>query len=110
MNNVNSRIKLTTQTNHQLNRLILRSTRTRLEKTLIVTISTIGPYRSRQFSVNNQEGTEPCQLGHRFAQILLSYMWKFVNTGRNKKALKPYHTGRKHLRQLRPVSRNHTSP
>src|SRR6185369_16734363 len=110
MHNVNSRIKLTTQTNHQLDRLVLRRTRTRVEKTPIVAISGIRLYRPRQFSVNNQQCTESCKLGHRYTQILFSYMWKLINTGRHKKTLEPNYARFKHPRELRRITRNDTSP
>src|ERR1700752_1476619 len=110
MDNVNSGIEFTTQTNHQLNRIILCSAWTRVEKTLIVTAGTISSYRSRQFSVNDQHCTESCQLGHRFAQICFSDIWKLVDSQSHKKTLKPNHPCRKHPRQLRRVSRNNSAP
>src|SRR6185503_14296819 len=110
MDNVNSRIKLTTQTNHQLDRVILRRTRARVKKTPVVAISSISSYRSRQFSMNNQHRTEARKHRHRLAQVLLSYMRKLIDTGRHKKTLEPNHTCFKHPRELRRITRNDTAP
>src|ERR1041385_8438582 len=110
MNNVHPRVELTTQTNHHLDRFILRHARPRSQKSLIIRISNISLDRLWQLRVNDQKRTEPRQFRHRLTQILLSHMLKLINTRRHEETLKPNHTRLKHRRKLNSVSRHHTTP
>src|SRR4051812_28267465 len=111
MNNVHSRVELTTQTDHQLNRFILRHTRPRSQKTLIISAANHFSFdRLRQLRVNDQKRTQPRQLRHRLTQIFLSHMLKLIDAGRYQKTLKPHHTRFKHRRELGSVSRHYTTP
>jgi hypothetical protein len=111
VNDVHARVEFTTQSNHQLNRLILSRPRPRLEKRAIITRRKIRRLnRTRQLSMHDQKGIESRQLRHRFAQVLLRYILKLINTRRHQKTLKPNHTRCEHRRQLGRISRHDTAP
>src|SRR5688572_12705513 len=84
MNDMNARPKLAAQTNHQLDRFILRRARPGSEKRRIVvywtTIHSTSAtddwiqQRSRQLRMHDQQRIEPPQLRHRLAQVLFSNM------------------------------------
>src|ERR1041385_2831821 len=109
MNNMDASIELTTQTNHQLDRLILRNPRPRSQKAPIIRAA-LSFDRMWQLRMHNQQRTEPRQLRHRLTQVRLSDMLKLIDTRRHQETLKPARTARKHRRKLSRVSRHHPTP
>src|SRR5437667_7121268 len=122
MNDVYLCAKLAPQPDHQRDRFILSSARARIEEALIARItfnlfclrlrlSNACPIdRPGHFSVNDQDCSQPSQLGHRLAKISLSDIWELVDTRMNQETLETYYACRGQSAQLGSVSRNHSAP
>src|ERR1044071_3148950 len=118
MNNVNARPRLTAQTNHQRDGLVLSFHWARPEKRRILTrfstsfalfleslVNSFGNFR-----MHDENIAQSCQFGHRFPKIALGYIRKLVNARMNQEAFESEHACIMKTREFARVSRHDAAP
>src|ERR1700730_13811855 len=116
------RIKLATQTNHQLNGFVFSCPRTRLKKGLVnrgaellvwCLMTWTNPCAidwPGEFGMNNQQSPKPREFRHSFAQVFFGYIREFIHSGRHQETFEADHSGMMQSCQLACVSRDNTAP